>query len=107
MRTPRSADDVFAALADPTRRELLTAIGARGSATATALASDVPVTRQAIVKHLGVLDEAGLVSGQRHGREVRYAVRTQRLTEAARWLEARAAEWDARLERIKRLAEGG
>ena len=68
------ASRVFAALADATRRQLLGLLGAEGERTATALADRMPVSRQAIVKHLAVLEEAGLVSGRRVGREVRYAV---------------------------------
>lgn len=101
------ADDVFVALADPTRRRLLDALAARGEASATILAADLPVSRQALVKHLAVLDRAGLVSGSRRGREVRYTVRPERLDATARWLRGLAAEWDARLAAIKRLAEAG
>jgi DNA-binding transcriptional ArsR family regulator len=100
-----SVDAVFAALADPTRRRLLDAIASHGSATATTLARDVPVSRQAIVKHLGVLQQAGLIDGGRQGREVRYAVRPDRLNETARWMAGLAAEWDTRLAAIKRIAE--
>jgi DNA-binding transcriptional ArsR family regulator len=113
MRVPKAvavADDVhevLAALADPTRRRVLDAVAARGEATATALAAELPVSRQAIVKHLAVLDRAGLVSGRRHGREMRYSVRPEQLDVTARWMSARAAEWDVRLARLKRLAESG
>jgi DNA-binding transcriptional ArsR family regulator len=100
-----AADEVFVALADPTRRQLLDVLAARGEATATVLAAKLPVSRQAVVKHLAVLDRAGLVRGVRRGREVRYAVRPERLDATARWLAGRAAEWDARLAAIKRLAE--
>jgi DNA-binding transcriptional ArsR family regulator len=100
-----SVDEVFAALADPTRRRLLDVLGGYGEASATALAAELPVTRQAVVKHLAVLDRAGLVEGHRRGREVRYAVRPERLGAAARWMAGLAAEWDARLEAIRRLAE--
>jgi DNA-binding transcriptional ArsR family regulator len=96
---------VFAALADSTRRRLLDVLAARGEATATMLAGDLPVSRQAVVKHLAVLDSAGLVRGHRAGREVRYAVSSERLDATARWLNARAAEWDRQLMTIKRLAE--
>jgi DNA-binding transcriptional ArsR family regulator len=99
------ADDVLAALADPTRRRLLDALAARGEATATTLAATLPVSRQAVVKHLAVLDRAGLVRGARRGREVRYAVRPERLDATASWLAGLAAEWDARLAAIKHLAE--
>jgi DNA-binding transcriptional ArsR family regulator len=99
--------DVFAALADPTRWRVLTLLAERGEATATTLAGDLPVSRVAVVKHLAVLDRAGLVGAQRKGREVRYTVRPERLTATARQLNAIAGEWDARLAAIKRLAEEG
>ena len=67
-------DGVLAALADPTRRQLLDVLGERGAATATALAGRLPVSRQAVVKHLGVLERAGLVVPRRAGREVYYEV---------------------------------
>jgi DNA-binding transcriptional ArsR family regulator len=98
-------DEVLAALAEPTRRRLLDALGWRGPQTATALAAGEPVTRQAVVKHLAVLERAGLVTARREGREVLYAVRPEPLEEAARWLADRAAAWEARLGAIKRLAE--
>ncbi|MBA3449990.1 MAG: helix-turn-helix transcriptional regulator [Chloroflexia bacterium] len=101
----RAAAEVLAALADPTRRQVLDAVAARGEATATAIAAELPVSRQAVVKHLAVLDRAGLVTGHRQGREMRYAVRPDRLDATARWMGEIAAEWDARLARVKRLAE--
>ena len=99
--------EVLAALADPTRRRLLDALAARGEASATALAAELPVTRQAVVKHLAVLERAGLVEGRRRGREVRYAVRAGPLDAAARWMARLAEEWDTRLAAIKRIAESG
>jgi DNA-binding transcriptional ArsR family regulator len=99
------AGEVFAALADPTRWRVLALLAARGEGTATTLASELPVTRPAVIKHLNVLDRAGLVQGQRAGREVRYRVRPERLDATARWLAAVADEWDARLAAIKRIAE--
>ena len=98
-------DEVLAALADPTRRRVLDAVAAHGETTATRLAAELPVSRQAVVKHLAILDRAGLVAGHRQGREMRYAVRPERLDAAARWMSTRAAAWDERLARIKRLAE--
>lgn len=98
-------DDVLGALADPTRRQLLDLLAVRGEATATTLAEHLPVTRQAVVKHLAVLDAAGLVAGSRVGREVRYAVRPAALNATARWMTALAADWDRRLATIKRVAE--
>ncbi|MGW7041916.1 ArsR/SmtB family transcription factor [Streptomyces avermitilis] len=103
--TAEVVDSVLGALADPTRRQLLDLLAARGEATATTLAERLPVSRQAVVKHLAVLDAAGLVSGTRVGREVRYAVRPAALDATARWMSALAADWDRRLARIKRVAE--
>ncbi|MEV0091800.1 metalloregulator ArsR/SmtB family transcription factor [Streptomyces sp. NPDC050738] len=98
-------DGVLAALADPTRRQLLDRLAAHGEATATTLAGQLPVSRQAVVKHLAVLDAAGLVTGGRVGREVRYAVRPAALDATARWMSSLAADWDSRLANIKRIAE--
>jgi DNA-binding transcriptional ArsR family regulator len=100
-----AVDNVLAALADPTRRQLLDLLAAHGEATATTLAEGLPVSRQAVVKHLAVLDAAGLVTGGRVGREVLYAVRPAALNVTARWMAGLAADWDRRLARIKRLAE--
>lgn len=100
-----SVDGVLVALADPTRRQLLDLLAAHGEATATTLAERLPVSRQAVVKHLAVLDTAGLVTGRRVGREVRYAVRPAALDATARWMAALAADWDQRLATIKRVAE--
>lgn len=104
-RAAEAVDSVLVALADPTRRQLLELLAAQGEATATTLAGRLPVSRQAVVKHLAVLDAAGLVSGGRVGREVRYAVRPAALDAAARWMAALAADWDRRLATIKRVAE--
>jgi ArsR family transcriptional regulator, cadmium/lead-responsive transcriptional repressor len=98
-------DELWAAVADPTRRRLLDALLAHGEATATTLAGELPVTRQAVAKHLAVLERVGLVDSRRLGREVRYAVRPERLDAATEWLARVAAEWDQRLVAIKRLAE--
>ncbi|MFF2325579.1 MULTISPECIES: ArsR/SmtB family transcription factor [unclassified Streptomyces] len=98
-------DSVLGALADPTRRQLLDLLAAQGEATATTLAERLPVSRQAVVKHLAVLDSAGLVSGGRVGREVRYAVRPAALDTTARWMTSLTAYWDRRLANIKRVAE--
>jgi DNA-binding transcriptional ArsR family regulator len=100
-----AVDSVLVALADSTRRQLLVLLAAQGEATATTLAARLPVSRQAVVKHLAVLDAAGLVSGSRVGREVRYAVRPAALDATARWMAALAASWDRRLASIKRVAE--
>lgn len=100
-----AADLVFAALADGTRRQVLDAIAARGSATATILARDLPVSRQAVVKHIAVLDGAGLVRGERSGREMRYSVQPAPLRATGQWMAQVAADWDTRLAAIKRMAE--
>ncbi|WP_406427854.1 metalloregulator ArsR/SmtB family transcription factor [Streptomyces sp. NBC_01589] len=100
-----AVDSVLGALADPMRRQLLDLLAAQGEVSATTLAERVPVSRQAVVKHLAVLDAAGLVSGRRVGREVRYAVRPAALDATARWMAALAADWDRRLAHIKRVAE--
>ncbi len=92
------AEQVFAALADPTRRAILAALACRGPATATDLAVDLPVTRQAIAKHLAVLAEAGLVTaepGER--RRVRYRLRPAPMRVAQQFLAALARDWDSAL----------
>lgn len=96
---------VFAALADDTRWRVLQELG-RADLSASALATVLPVTRQAIAKHLAVLAEAGLVEPVRVGREVRYRAIGSRLAETARALETIGAAWDRRLATIKQLAEG-
>jgi DNA-binding transcriptional ArsR family regulator len=93
---------VFAALADPTRRGLLDRLARQGPLTATELAVDAPITRQAIALHLGSLAEAGLVHGDRQGREVRYAVAADGLDGAVAWLQRVGARWDHRLEALRR-----
>jgi DNA-binding transcriptional ArsR family regulator len=100
-----TVDRVLSALADPTRRTLLDALAARGRATATDLAEVLPISRQAVVKHLGVLHDAGLVSGGRRGREVRYSVRVDRLDATAKWMSGLAGDWGVRLAGLKRAAE--
>lgn len=102
-----AVDNVLGALADQMRRQVLDLLAAQGEATATTLAERLPVSRQAVVKHLAVLDAAGLVSGTRVGREVRYAVRPAALDTTARWMAGLAADWDRRLAYIKRVAEEG
>jgi DNA-binding transcriptional ArsR family regulator len=95
---------VFAALGDETRWSILVALG-EGDASASALAGRLPVTRQAIAKHLAVLQEAGLVESVRVGRELRYRVLGAQLSETAQRLDRIGAEWDRRLAAIKRIAE--
>lgn len=95
---------VFAALGDETRWSILVALG-EGDASASALAGRLPVTRQAIAKHLAVLQDAGLVESVRVGREMRYRVLGAQLSETAQRLDRIGAEWDRRLATIKRIAE--
>jgi DNA-binding transcriptional ArsR family regulator len=97
--------DLFAALGDPTRRQVLSDLAARGEASATTIAGELPVSRPAVVKHLGVLDRAGLLGERRQGREVLFSVRPEPLESASRWLAVVASEWDRRLVALKRLAE--
>ena len=99
------ADEVMAALADPTRWRVLNLLAERGDGTATTLAGELPVSRVAVVKQLADLDRAGPVEGGRHGREVRYRVRPERLEQTARWMAGLASRWDQRLGALKRLAE--
>lgn len=95
---------VCAALGEETRWSILAALG-DGDASASALAARMPVSRQAIAKHLAVLQEVGLVEAAPVGREVRYRVLGARLSETARRLDQLGAQWDRRLEAIKRIAE--
>ncbi|CAN5475368.1 metalloregulator ArsR/SmtB family transcription factor [soil metagenome] len=100
---PTGAEDaVFAALADPTRRRLLALVGERGEVTATQLAVELPVTRQAVHKHLASLEGAGLVRGARTGREVRYRLTPAPLSDAMAWMTTVGAQWDARLAALER-----
>jgi ArsR family transcriptional regulator, cadmium/lead-responsive transcriptional repressor len=98
-------DELWTAVADPTRRRMLDVLLTEGEGTATTLARELPVTRQAVAKHLAVLHRAGLVEAARQGREVRYAVRPQQLDAAARSMASVAARWDQRLMAIKQIAE--
>ncbi|CAI9414409.1 ArsR/SmtB family transcription factor [Nocardioides sp. T2.26MG-1] len=98
-------DDLWSAVGDPTRRRMLDLILADGGGTATTLSAQLPVTRQAVAKHLGVLDRVGLVHGTPSGRERRYQVDEAQLARAVAQLTAVGTAWDARLARIKRLAE--
>jgi predicted transcriptional regulator len=98
-------DDLWSAVGDPTRRQLLDLLLADGGGTATALSGRLPVTRQAVAKHLGVLDRVGLVHVTPAGRERRYEVDRAQLARAVAQLSAVGAAWDARLQRIKRIAE--
>ena len=98
-------DDLWSAVGDPTRRRMLDLLLAEGGGTATTLSDRLPVTRQAVAKHLGVLDRVGLVRNSLAGRERRYEVDEVQLARAVTQLASVGAAWDARLNRIKRIAE--
>ena len=98
-------DELWSATGDPTRRRLIDLLLASGPGTATSLSAALPVTRQAVSKHLAVLDRVGLVHAEPAGRERRYQVDEAQLARAVAQLSAVGAAWDARLRRIKRIAE--
>jgi DNA-binding transcriptional ArsR family regulator len=100
-------DRVFAALADPRRRELLELLGSTPGCSASSLAARLPVSRQAVAQHLAVLEDSSLVSRRRAGREVLFSVRPEGLTATADWLTGRATAWRERLEFRKRETEMG
>ena len=97
-----NADHVFDALADATRRTVLQAVAQDGPLTATELAARLPVTRQAVAKHLEVLRDAGLVSSAREGRDVRFSFHAAPLEDAVGWITAVGARWDRRLADLQR-----
>ncbi len=99
------SEQLWAAIGEPTRRRIVDLLLDDGDASASALADRMPVTRQAVAKHLTVLERAGLVSGSRHGREVLWTVRAGALDEATAEISRIAARWDRRLGRIKEIAE--
>ena len=99
-------DDLWSAIGDPTRRRMLDLLLIDGDGTATTLGQQLPVTRQAVAKHLTVLDRVGLVRATSAGRERRYRVDDAQLARAVAQLTSVGSAWDARLQRIKRIAEG-
>jgi len=101
MPSDDSAGAVFVALADPTRRQLLSTIAER-PATATELAGALPISRQAVVKHLNALAQAGLLERLPSGRQVRYRVTPAPLSEAVSWMAEVGGQWDARLAALAR-----
>ena len=107
MATVEPDDAVFAALADGTRRAILRAVSERGPLTATALAAELPVSRQAVAKHLTLLREAGLVSSDRAGRETRFTARPAPLRDLAEWAATTGRRWDDRLDRLRTLTKQG
>jgi DNA-binding transcriptional ArsR family regulator len=100
------ADAVFIALGDPTRRRLLALLGAGGEASATDLARELPVTRQAVQKHLSTLSDAGLVAARRSGREVLFHPTPAPMSEAMAWMAEVGAQWDERLAALERQLAG-
>ncbi|BCY08113.1 metalloregulator ArsR/SmtB family transcription factor [Actinoplanes sp. L3-i22] len=105
MTTAVVDDDLWSAIGDPTRRRMLDLLLTEGGGTASTLSRQMTVTRQAVAKHLTVLDRVGLVRGRPAGRERRYQVDEAQLARAVAQLAAVGAAWDARLQRIKRIAE--
>jgi ArsR family transcriptional regulator, cadmium/lead-responsive transcriptional repressor len=103
--TMQADDQLWSAVADPSRRRVLDLLVSNGEASASWLAGYVPFSRQAVSKHLAVLEEAGLVSRRKQGKEVLYEVQADRLDQATRAMADLAAEWDRRLGAIKRLSE--
>jgi DNA-binding transcriptional ArsR family regulator len=98
---------IFGALADPTRRQVVEALLRDGEVSVPALRAALPMTRQAIAKHLAALDHAGLLERRPgHGREVAYRLRGGALGPAASWMREAEARWDGRLSRLKRDVEG-
>ena len=92
---------MFAALADATRREVVGYLAEHGEATATELAGVLPVTRQAVSKHLAALGSAGLVERRKNGREARYRLTPAPMTDAMAWMSAVGAAWDERLAALR------
>ena len=103
--TPESDDELWSAIGDPSRRRVLDLLVRTGEASASWLAGQVPFSRQAVSKHLVVLEQAGLIRRRKHGKEVLYQVDAARLDQATRAMAETASQWDRRLDTIKRLAE--
>jgi DNA-binding transcriptional ArsR family regulator len=101
------AGAVFGALSDPTRRTLLAAIAEQPSATATELAAELPISRQAVLKHLTALSQAGLLDREREGREVRYRVTPAPLSDAVSWMAEVGGQWDERLASLQQTTARG
>jgi DNA-binding transcriptional ArsR family regulator len=103
--TTQADDELWSAIGDPSRRRVLDLLVSNGEATASWLAGQVPFSRQAVSKHLVVLERVGLINRRKQGREVLYQVQAARLDQATRAMAELAAQWDRRLDAIKRLAE--
>jgi DNA-binding transcriptional ArsR family regulator len=104
VRAVPGLNEVFGALADPTRREVLRSLAEQPGLTASRLAGELPMTRQAVSKHLHSLSGAGLVQARREGRETRYTITPAPLADAMEWMADVGAEWDARLQRLAKRA---
>jgi DNA-binding transcriptional ArsR family regulator len=98
-----SIDAVFHALSDPTRRAVMSSISQRGQASATEIAEQLPISRQAVAKHLAALGKAGLVAHERRGRDKFYRLTPHPLGEALSWMADVGAEWDVRLKALETL----
>jgi DNA-binding transcriptional ArsR family regulator len=105
QKTVMNVETVFGALADPTRRQVLEVLAARPAASASTLSRELPISRQMVLKHLGVLQASGLVRSAKAGREVLFQVQSAPLAETADWLSSLAAQWDSRLADLKSRAE--
>jgi len=96
------AGRIFDALGDPTRRRVIAELASLGRASSTELARSLPITRQAVSKHLDALADAGLVSAERSGRAVVYRVTPERFSDAMTWMSDVGAQWDARLAKLRK-----
>ncbi|HSJ51709.1 MAG TPA: metalloregulator ArsR/SmtB family transcription factor [Actinomycetota bacterium] len=105
MTGERRVDAVFSALSDPTRRAVIRTLSEGGPSTVTELAARLPVSRQAVAKHLDALESAGLVSASTAGRSRHYCLTPGPMAEAMAWMTDVGAEWDERLESLRRLFE--
>jgi DNA-binding transcriptional ArsR family regulator len=103
--SPDPVGATFAALSDPTRRHVIGVLSGGQEASVTELARELPISRQAVAKHLAALAEAGLVESTRQGRETRYRLTPGPLTDAGAWLDRVGTEWDSRLDRLRRHAD--
>ena len=101
MSGDRRVDEVFSALSDPTRRAVIRSLSEEGPSTVSELAARLPVTRQAVTKHLEALEEAGLVASDARGRGARFRLTPRPMTDAMRWMADVGGEWDDRLEALR------
>ncbi len=95
---------MLAALSDPMRQRILERLSSEGAMSASEMAAGLPISRQAIVKHLRILERGGLVEAHNNGRSVEFSVQPERTTQAAHWLAQTAAEWEQRIDALRRLA---